>query len=205
VIHPDTDLRAVDPRVGMGVVATRRIPKGTITWVRDALDLTVTRPGLAELPALFHPTLHKFTYITGTGDYVLCWDHGRFQNHSCEPTCIAPGFDFEIAVRDIEAGEELTGDYATYNLETGFDCFCGAPSCRHRIEPRDRLALVDGWDRLVAAAFPLVTTLPQPLWPLVRNKDAVEAVAAGRAPIPSCRLHFFEPGGGGQARAAAGP
>ena len=195
MIHPDTDLRAVDPRVGMGVVAMRRIPKGTITWARDAMDWGVSQAGFRELPDLFKPTLHKYTYITGSGEYVLSWDHGRFMNHSCEPTCIAPGFDFEIAVRDIEPGEELTGDYATYNIETGFDCLCGAKTCRSRIEPGDRMTLVDGWDRLVQAAFPLVPTLPQPLWPLIRNKAAVAAAASGLAPIPSCRVHFFQPDG----------
>ena len=192
LIHPDTDLRPVDPRVGMGVVATRAIPKGTITWVRDELDQTVSQKGVGQLHELFRPTFHKYTYVSGTGEYVLCWDHGRFMNHSCDPTCVAPGFDFEIAIRDIEPGEQLTGDYATYNLETGFRCFCGAVKCRGLIEPVDRLKLVDAWDGLVRDAFLLLKTVDQPLWPLVREKAEVEQSLSGLSRVPSCRVHFFE-------------
>lgn len=177
----------------MGVVATKRIPKGTITWARDALDLGLSRSDFRRLPEVFRPALDRYTYITGTGEYVLCWDHGRYMNHSCEPTCMSPGFDLEIAIRDIEAGEELTGDYAIYNIESGFDCLCGAGGCRGRVEPHDRLVLVDRWDRLVRAALLLLPTVPQPLWPLVGSPEAVSASISGRAAIPSCRVHFFAP------------
>ncbi len=193
VIHPDTELRAVDPRVGMGVAATSRIPKGTITWARDALDLGVSRADFRRLPELFRPGLRKYTYITGAGEYVLCWDHGRYLTHSCEPTCISPGYDFEIAIRDIEAGDELTGDYAIYNIESGFDCLCGAGRCRGRVEPQDRLGLVDRWDQVVRDALFLLPTVTQPLWPLVGNQAAVADSIAGRAGVPSCRVHFFDP------------
>jgi len=123
---------------------------------------------------------------------VLCWDHGRFMNHSCDPNCIAPGFDFESAVRDIQPGEELTGDYATYNIEAGFDCLCDARDCRGRIELTDRLDLADSWDARISGAFGLLMTVDQPLWPLVQDRAAVEQVLAGHRPVPSSRLHFFE-------------
>jgi len=193
VIHPDTELRVVDPRVGMGVVATSRIPKGTITWVRDTLDLGVSRADFRRLPELFRAGLHKYTYVTGAGEHVLCWDHGRYMNHSCEPTCMSPGFDLEIAIRDIQAGEELTGDYAIYNIESGFDCLCGARLCRGRVEPHDRLGLVDRWDRVVRDALFLLPTVTQPLWPLVGNQEAVADSISGRVGVPSCRVHFFDP------------
>ena len=38
MIHPDTELRYVNDAIGYGVFATRHIPCGTITWVRDHLD-----------------------------------------------------------------------------------------------------------------------------------------------------------------------
>jgi hypothetical protein len=193
MMHPDTALRPVDPRVGMGVVATRLIRKGTITWVRDGMDQTSSRTALREMHELFRPALHKYTYVMRTGDYVLCWDHGRFMNHSCDPNCIAPGFDFEIAVRDIQTGQELTGDYATYNIEAAFDCLCNAKRCRGRIELDDRLKLADTWDHQVHDAFRSLKAVDQPLWPLVREKSAVEEVLSERIRLPSSRLHFFEP------------
>jgi uncharacterized protein len=61
------------------------------------------------------------------------WNTARLINHSCEPNCEAWNVRRKIfihALRDIEAGEELTFDY-------GFDvscyedhpCRCGKPSC----------------------------------------------------------------------------
>ena len=192
MIHPDTELQPVNPRVGLGIVATRGIPKGTITWVHDDLDQTFSQKQVGGLNEMFRPTFHKYAYQQGKGQYVLCWDHGRFVNHSCDPNCIAPGFDFEIAVRDIKQGEQLTGDYAAYNLQTGFECFCGAKKCRGRIEPIDRLKLIDAWDNLVGDAFKSLKKVDQPLWPLIREKAEVERAVSGCSQIPSCRVHFFE-------------
>ena len=61
-----------------------------------------------------------------------------FSNHSCEPNIGVRGEITFVALRDIEAGEELTHDWATtdddgYELE----CRCGAPSCRRTVTGRD--------------------------------------------------------------------
>jgi hypothetical protein len=42
MLHPDTELRFVNRTIGYGVFATRMIPRGTITWVRDRLDQAFT-------------------------------------------------------------------------------------------------------------------------------------------------------------------
>lgn len=65
----------------------------------------------------------------GFDDYV---------NHSCEPNC---GISFSeetpclIALENIEAGSELTFDYASTQerFPFRFDCSCGAPNCRGSI------------------------------------------------------------------------
>lgn len=71
----------------------------------------------------------------------------RYLNHSCEPNLgaktIAPDCMHFIALRDIQAGEELTFDYAMteYKHYPRFDpgdefdqtCLCGSPGCRGRI------------------------------------------------------------------------
>lgn len=38
MIHPHTELKHINNEVGYGVVATKFIPAGTITWVLDKLD-----------------------------------------------------------------------------------------------------------------------------------------------------------------------
>jgi uncharacterized protein len=52
-----------------------------------------------------------------------------FSNHSCEPN---------IGVRGIEAGEELTHDWATTDDDTyRMECRCGAATCRKIITGQD--------------------------------------------------------------------
>jgi D-alanine-D-alanine ligase-like ATP-grasp enzyme len=59
-------------------------------------------------------------------------------NHSCDPNAWLEGLDL-VARRAIEAGEEITVEYATFIAGTGasFDCHCGADGCRGTITPQD--------------------------------------------------------------------
>src|SRR5262245_7441225 len=116
MVHPDTELRFINETMGYGVFATLSIPKGTITWVRDNFDQTF-KPGEVKLmePA-YQKIIEDYSYIDARGMIVLCWDHARYFNHSCAANCLAGGYDFELAIRDIRAGEELTDDYGTLNL-----------------------------------------------------------------------------------------
>jgi hypothetical protein len=190
MIHPDTELRFIHPEIGFGVVATRLIPKGSITWVQDELDQVLTASRLGSLDRLFQETLHKYSFINGRGEYVLCWDLARYVNHSCHPTCLSAGYNFEIAVRDIEPGEELTDDYATLNLEGSFDCHCRVHQCRTTVSGDDIYRHSDRWDNIVREAFPQIEKVAQPLWPLVEEKEAVLAALAGTSEILSCRLNL---------------
>lgn len=192
MIHPHTELRFINPVIGFGVVATKRIPRGTITWVRDPLDVSMSESQAEALGPLYRSTLDRFTFVDGARKRILCWDIARYVNHSCDPACLAPGFDLEIAVRDIEVGEELCDDYGTLNPTEPFDCACGTPSCRKVVWPDDHVHLADGWDERVRQAFPGIAHVDQPLWSLVKRVDEVEAALAKRIPIPSCRVHFVD-------------
>lgn len=59
-------------------------------------------------------------------------------NHSCDPNAWIEGLDL-VARRPIDAGEEITVDYATFIAGTGepFDCRCGAEDCRGTVTPQD--------------------------------------------------------------------
>lgn len=66
-------------------------------------------------------------------DGLVDWNPARFINHSCAPNCEAQEEDGHIwiyALRDIQAGEELTFNYG-YDLQDYEDhpCRCGAPNC----------------------------------------------------------------------------
>lgn len=188
MVHPDSELRFVNDTIGYGVFATRRILKGTFTWVRDDLDQIVP-PGFdARLPPLLAALLHKYSYLEPRGR-VLCWDHARFINHSCDANCRSTGFDLEVAIRDIEPGEQITDDYGSLNVDYEFACACGAPGCRGLIRASDMVRYAADWDREAAAAFRLAGTVAQPLWPLLTEHDAIERALRGEIPVPSCLVH----------------
>lgn len=193
MLHPDTELRFINEDIGFGVVATRFIPRGTITWAIDKLDQVIAPERIATLTGIYQRVLLKHAFRDAFGNAILCWDHARFVNHSCAPTSLAPGLNFEIAVRDIHPGEELTDDYGSLNVEAPFRCLCRAPQCRTFVGPDDFLTFADQWDAQIAAAFPLIASSPQPLWELVREKDDVLAVLDGRLSLPSCRRHYLAP------------
>ena len=57
----------------------------------------------------------------------------RYINHSCDPNCHTEQYGntiWIVALRDIQAGEELTYNYE-YELddEPAEPCYCGAPHC----------------------------------------------------------------------------
>jgi hypothetical protein len=135
LIHPDSELRFIDPAIGYGVFATSLIPKGTFTWVRDRLD-QIVEPGLdTQLPEMLAALLHRYSYLEPRGR-VLCWDQARFINHSCHANCRSTGFDLELAVRDIQPGEEITDDYGSLNVDYEFGH--APPRVGRRRRPGDR-------------------------------------------------------------------
>lgn len=58
-------------------------------------------------------------------------------NHSCEPNAYIDGQVLLRAMRELEPGEEITVDYATYCTSDTmeFDCLCNTPHCRKHIKP----------------------------------------------------------------------
>jgi hypothetical protein len=193
MIHPHTELRLVNETIGHGVFATRFIPRGTIIWVRDEFDQSFTREEFDQMTEPYRRILEKYSYVDARGHLVLCWDHSRYFNHSCNANCLGAGYDFEIAVRDIRAGEELTDDYGTLNLREPFLCLCGHPTCRGRIAPDDMIRHADRWDALVQAAFVLIPQAAQPLWPLLKEKVEVEQALKHPAQFRSIRCSYAPP------------
>lgn len=189
MIHPDTELRPIDETIGLGVFATRRIPKGTIVWTLDALDQKLGPDQLRTLGPAYRKLVERYAYPNEFGHWILCWDLGRWVNHSCAPNALSTGWDFDLAVRDIEAGEQITNDYSALNLEAGFECLCGEATCRRRIRPADFEGLAPGWDEQVRSAAAVAANVEQPLWQWIANKVAVRSAFANPAKVPSILRH----------------
>jgi uncharacterized protein len=61
-----------------------------------------------------------------------------FSNHSCEPNIGVAGQIVFVALRDLEAGEELTHDWATTDDDDyELACRCGSATCRGVITGQD--------------------------------------------------------------------
>ena len=120
-------LRVVRSQIhGYGVVATRAFQEGeTITQVDGILYRAGER------------TDDRCTLWLGGDLYLDLLDQMRWLNHSCEPNIwIDAGVQEDgspwahvIALRPIQAAEELTLDYA-FDADQAERCQCGAPSCR---------------------------------------------------------------------------
>jgi hypothetical protein len=170
MIHPDTELRFISTTIGWGVVATASIPKGTLTWVLDELDHAVSADKAATLPLLLQQVVEKYAYVDIHRGLILCWDHARFTNHSCDPSCTNAG-KISVANRDIQVGEQLTEDYGSYIGVAPFPCACESNLCRGTVRTEDAPALLAKWETQRKDAFALMGEVRQPLWDLVEGTD----------------------------------
>jgi uncharacterized protein len=139
--------------------------------------------------------LHKYTYRDNQGNFILCWDHSRFVNHSFHSNCISTAYNFELAVRDIYPGEELTDDYGYLNVTEPFLCVPEPGTNRKTVMPDDLPHFYEEWDAKLKEAFKQFNKVPQPFINLFdaayRNK--VHAIAAGKEEMDSI-LNCYYPG-----------
>lgn len=153
MIHPSTELRFVSPEIGYGVFAKEFIPKGTIVYVKDSLEIEVTPKKYEKLDRYARGVVDKYSYRDERGYRIVSWDFAKYVNHSCNRNTISTGYGFEIALRDILPNEEVTDEYAIFNLEQNFECGCGSSNCRKHISPADFDVLFGKWDEEIKDAL----------------------------------------------------
>lgn len=163
MLHPDTELGVVSADIGLGVFAKAFIPKGTIVYIKDPLEIEISE----EDPRLQDPgvlsIIERYSYREPGGTRVLSWDQAKYMNHSCEPNTISTGYGFEIALRNIRKGEEITDEYGLLNIEANMPCGCGVTSCRKWVRQDDVERHGKNWDAKVLGALACYTRVPQPL------------------------------------------
>lgn len=193
MIHPDTELRFISNEIGYGVVATKFIPAGTITWVLDQLDREFTPLELQQMAPIYQNILDTYTFRNNKGNYILCWDNGRYVNHSFNSNCLTTAYDFEIAIRDIQPGEQLTDDYGYLNIPLPFRA-ADEGTRRKIVYPNDLLKYYKVWDNKIKKVFGSITKQQQPLRPLFQHEiwDKIEGIAAGRQPMDSILTNFYD-------------
>ncbi|WP_346853968.1 SET domain-containing protein [uncultured Draconibacterium sp.] len=166
MIHPKTELRFINDIVGYGVVATEFIPKGTITWVFDKLDREFSPAEFESMEGVYKDLLCSYTFRNNKGNYVLCWDHGRYVNHSFKSNCLSTAYDFEIAIKDILPGEQLTDDYGYLNIIEPFRAIDEGTK-RKTVYPDDLVRYSKVWDKKITGVFGKIPNLNQPLKELI--------------------------------------
>lgn len=166
MMHPDTEVRFINKEIGYGVVATRLIPKGTITWVQDELDRVFTAREVKGMHPTTQEMMDKYSFRNNKGQYVLCWDLAKYVNHSFRANCLSTAYDFELAVRDIHPGEQLTDDYGYLNVSEPFKGLDEGTE-RDTVYPDDLLKYHAIWDKQLSEAFTSFNLVEQPLKVLV--------------------------------------
>ena len=175
MIHPNTQLRYINEQIGYGVFATHFIPKGTITYVHDALELDITPEQYGQYDKMLQEIIEKYSFIDSQGVRIVSWDHAKYVNHCCNCNTMSTGYGFEIAIRDIHPGEELTDEYGLFNFNYEMDLVCDMPNCRKKVSGKDIDLYHQHWDQLVKSALLLYPYVEQPLAKLV-DKDTREEI-----------------------------
>lgn len=122
---------------GVGLFADQDIKRGDIVWqYTPETCATFTQEQFQVLVNSFHKTEKQLIhyYLTYTyyqsfmNSLIFCLDNGRFVNHSEQPNLATPsylprelGWQYSVALRDIERGEELTENYNTYDQADWID------------------------------------------------------------------------------------
>jgi len=102
---------------GTGLFAVDPIARGTAVWrFTPGFDLDLDPVLIDAQPQHTREMLQHYGYVDPRRNrYVLCCDDARFINHSDTPN-LRPQFGedphgVDVAIRDIDANEEITIDY----------------------------------------------------------------------------------------------
>jgi SET domain-containing protein len=123
---------------GRGLFAKEPIAKGEIVCIkgghifnRETLRAMQKTLGPAEIQISEDLFIGPLSEAEREGSMI-------FSNHSCDPNIGVQGQIVFVAMRDIQAGEELTHDWATTDDDDfEMECHCGAANCRKVITGQD--------------------------------------------------------------------
>lgn len=174
MIHPNTELRFIGDEVGYGVFATAFIPEGTIVYVKDSLELVISPTEYLMHDQPMRDVIEKYSYIDEKGNRIISWDFAKYVNHCCNSNTISTGYGFEMAIRDIEKGEQITDEYGIFNLEQEMTLVCGSKNCRKVISPNDFDTYYKTWDQKIKASIPQLFEVDQPLMPFIDQNTRSE-------------------------------
>ncbi len=107
---------------GQGLFAAKPIKAGEVVWRFDrSCEVTFTSEQVNKLAPMFRKFVLVYSFFDESRHMlVLSIDNARFFNHSTHPNVEAKsGRDFDVALRDISAGEEMTEDFRRFDAREG--------------------------------------------------------------------------------------
>lgn len=194
MIHPCTELRLIDETIGYGVFATADIAEGTIVYVKDSLEIVISHTDYLGHDEAMREVIEKYSYIDEQGNRIISWDFAKYVNHCCNCNTISTGYGFEMAIRDIKKGEQITDEYGIFNLEKEMTLYCGQSGCRKVIRPDDPEVYYQEWDAKIKRAIPRLFAVEQPLMSFVDEQTQAALAELARQPssyrsVYGLRLH----------------
>lgn len=130
------EIKEIEPK-GKGLFAIGKINKGeqVIIWGGNYVGKDIADKAREEgkLVMQFDDNLFSIE-VRGESDTY-------FLNHSCNPNVWMENAYTLEAMKDIEEGEELTADYAMWEMDENkiskWECHCGSNNCRKVITGKD--------------------------------------------------------------------
>lgn len=107
---------------GTGVFLAEAVKKGDLIWAFDQnFDMQISEKNIQACSSVAREYLSIYCYRSmKTGFYVLCIDDAKYVNHSTKPSTEGVYLSkyhiegADVALRDLEIGEEITSDYLTF-------------------------------------------------------------------------------------------
>ncbi|RQW80868.1 MAG: SET domain-containing protein-lysine N-methyltransferase [Methanothrix sp.] len=189
VLNKDSEIE------GCGSFAAELIPKGTIVFYFGKDEKYISKEEFASFTSEAKERLYKF----GVEDEWSNWVIAKGDvNHSCDANILSlfvNGIYCEIAVRDIQKGEELTIDYGLLysSFPWSMRCNCGSSHCRGTVGSGWPVSaqVQDQWNSRINAAAKEIFTVPQPLFSC-REEKAKELARAVKSKKDPCVFPFIK-------------
>lgn len=106
---------------GQGLFASEKVKKGDTIWTYNPkVDLRIPKAKVLAWPKDVKEKMDHFAVLAEDDHYILSTDGSRYINHSKNPNVETFGsYGDMVALRDIQANEEITSNYFEFDEVTG--------------------------------------------------------------------------------------